>query len=96
MANKDPLIVFEESVSRARTRAINAGADIDGYAVYQHKNGKKYFIGPNGALRTGKNVSTSHSIGDPSHQGSFYAFVLKKGDELPSLAQLICPEELPS
>lgn len=32
------------------------------YRVFQRTNGEFYFVGRNGALRTGKNVSDSFSI----------------------------------
>lgn len=42
---------------------------------------KRIFVGSNGGLRTGHNVSSSYSIGQPSCQGEVYKNLLKLGDE---------------
>ena len=41
----------------------------------------KLFVGPNGALRSGKCATKSYSIGNPSDKNSFYLDLLKRGDE---------------
>ena len=40
----------------------------------------RVFVGPSGALRTGRNASASHSIGDPSRKTAIYNKVLAAGD----------------
>jgi len=40
---------------------------------------QRLFVGSNGALRSGRVATQSHSIGDPQHQTSYYIKVLKAG-----------------
>ncbi len=82
-------------MSKTYQERLIAGLTAMGYKPIEHKsglykafirNGPRMFVGPNGALRTGRSASNSHSVGDPSQQTGFYSMVLAKSDEALSVS----------
>ncbi len=95
--------MHERKVTMSKTyqERLIAGLTAMGYKPIEHKsglykafirNGPKMFVGPNGALRTGRSASNSHSVGDPSQQTGFYSMVLARGDA--TLATAAKPQNL--
>ncbi len=63
------------------------------YKAFVHpQSDGRLFVGTNGALRSGRTASSSHSVGDPSRQTGFYTKVLAKGDAAASEAKVIGPK----
>lgn len=55
-------------------------ADRSRYVAFTHVGHKfKLFVGPNGALRSGRTASASSSIGDATRQNSFYKGIVQRG-----------------
>lgn len=67
---------------KAKGWVADAG-DRSKYQAFTHaeKPGRKLFVGPNGALRSGDCASRSFSIGDAARQSEFYTAVLAAGDK---------------
>lgn len=53
----------------------------------RHDKSFKFFVGPNGALRSGEVATRSYSIGTASNQTGFYRQVLAAGDRVLALEQ---------